>query len=91
MLCRVSMRCSLAVRRRVVSVFTSSVYSILEHSRLSLFPSFFYSPHSETQGARQTQTKTQEDLHGHVTLPSSSKHHGPREGEGTSPNDILLF
>lgn len=50
------------------------------HSSVS--PFVFYSPCSETQGARQAQTKTQE-VHGHVALPCSSKHHGPGKGEGT--------
>lgn len=47
---------------------------------------FFFLLAPETQGARQTQTKTQE-VHGHVALPRPAEHHGAGQGEGA----LLLF
>lgn len=81
----------MAIRRCVfsssVSLFISSFHGVLSGFTHRFL--LFSSPCSETQGAGQTQTETQEDLHGHVTLPRPSKHHG--QGEGTPALLITLF
>lgn len=64
-----------------VSVFISLLpVSCLKQLHPSVSPfCFLLFPTSETQGAGQTQTETQED-DGHVALPRPTKHHGPRQG-----------